>query len=139
MEVQEMFQMVNAMVLPGWLVLAVFPRRSWRNTVIYSLAIVLALIYGFYIITGLPSFDLSAFSTLYSVKQLFTMDQVVLAGWVHYLVFDLLVGNWVVNQSVRHRIKHYWIIPCLLFCFMFGPLGYLLFTLIRVLKTKSFA
>ena len=139
MGVDEMFRIVNTMVLPGWLILVFFPGKDWRSPVIYAVVLLMALIYGYYVVTGLSSFDPSAFSTLQGVKQLFTQDQAILAGWIHYLAFDLLIGNWIVNQSVRHAIKHYLVIPCLFFCFMFGPLGYLLFMLIKIIKAKRLA
>ncbi|TRX61431.1 DUF4281 domain-containing protein [Fulvivirga sp. M361] len=139
MDTNQVFQIVNTAVLPGWIILAVFPGKRWRNITIYTLALFMALVYGFYVITGFSDFNPSAFSTLAGVKHLFTLDQAVLAGWIHYLTFDLLIGNWIVNQSIRHKIKHYWVIPCLFFCFMFGPLGYLFFSLVRVFKTRSLA
>ena len=136
MTVDQVFTLVNTAVLPGWLILIVFPKWRLRNGIIYSLTLALAVLYGAYVVSGLSTFDPAAFSTLAGVKQLFTVDQAVLAGWIHYLAFDLLIGNWVVNQSIKHGIKHYFIIPCLFFCFMFGPIGYLLFQVIKILKTK---
>lgn len=139
MEASVVFKLVNAIVLPAWLILIFFPGKSWRNPVIYGFAIALALVYTIYVIKGLGNFDMESFSTLANVKALFTTDEAVLAGWVHYLVFDLLVGNWLVNQARKHQINHLLIIPCLLFCFMFGPVGYLLYSVIKVSKTKSLA
>jgi hypothetical protein len=123
-------------VLPAWLILIFFPRKSWRNPVIYSFAMGMAIVYAYYVIMGLGDLDMQSFSTLEGVKSLFTTDVAILTGWVHYLVFDLLVGNWVLNNSQKHKINHYLIIPCLLLCFMFGPVGYLLFTLIKIIKIK---
>ncbi len=139
MNASEVFQIVNTVILPAWIVLILAPKKKWRNPLIYGFAAILAGIYAFYVITGLGNFDQAAFSSLEGVKILFTKDEAILAGWVHYLIFDLLVGNWIVNQSIENGIKHYLTIPCLLLCFMFGPVGYLLFTFIKISKSRTLA
>ena len=77
------------------------------------------------------------FGSLESVKVLFTVDNAVLAGWVHYLAFDLLVGMWILDQNKELKINHLLIVPCLLGTFMFGPVGFLLFLLIKSLVVKT--
>lgn len=125
------FQIVNTLVLPAWLILIFFPGKSWRKPAVHGIALVMSIVYVIYVIKGLGNLDLQSFNELEGVKAMFTSDEAVVTGWVHYLVFDLLVGNWIVNQSRRLKINHYFIIPCLFFCFMFGPAGYLLFWLVK--------
>jgi len=55
----------------------------------------------------------------------------LLAGWVHYLAFDLFVGSWEARDALSHRIPHLAVIPCLLLTFLFGPAGLLLYLLLR--------
>jgi hypothetical protein len=62
---------------------------------------------------------------------LFANRWLLLAGWVHYLVFDLLVGRWEVLDARDRQISHAVVIPCLLLTFMFGPAGWLLYVGIR--------
>ena len=131
------FQIVNTLVLPAWLILIFLPRKSWRKPVIYVLSMVMAALYIFYVIIGLGDMDMQSFNSLAGVKNMFTSDMAVLTGWIHYLVFDLLIGSWIVDQSKKNRISHLLIIPCLLLCFMFGPAGYLLYKLIQLVKLKK--
>ncbi|MEM7548686.1 MAG: ABA4-like family protein [Bacteroidota bacterium] len=133
----EIFRLVNTIILPAWLILVFFPKKKWRNPVIYTFAALMSGLYSFHVVTGLSNFNPEVFNSLQGIMDLFTQEEAVLAGWIHYLVFDLLVGNWIVNQSIKHGIKHYLVIPCLFFCFMFGPLGYLLFFVIKTIKTKN--
>ena len=77
------------------------------------------------------------FGSLESVMDLFTEEKAVLAGWVHYLVFDLLVGMWMVNQNRDLGIHQILMAPCLLGTFMLGPVGFLLFMIIRSLILKK--
>jgi hypothetical protein len=71
------------------------------------------------------------FSSLADVAALFTVPGLLLAGWVHYLAFDLWVGRWEVD-ALAAQLHVGWVlrllvIPCLVLTFMFGPIGLLLF------------
>ena len=50
-----------------------------------------------------------------------------LAGWVHYLAFDLFVGLWIAARADAMRLSLVVQAPILTATFMFGPLGLLLF------------
>ena len=65
---------------------------------------------------------------------LFTSPEIALAGWVHYLAFDLLVGAWEVRTARREAIPHLLVLPCLVLTFLFGPAGFLLFLGIRAAR-----
>lgn len=133
MPAATIFQFVNTLVLPFWLLLIIYPGWKHRNISIYLAVAFLACIYAYYIITG-PPMDLNAFTSLNGVMSLFTVPEAVLVGWIHYLAFDLLAGNWMANQAKEFGIKQVFIIPCLIFTFMLGPVGYLLFSLLKVSK-----
>jgi len=79
-----------------------------------------------------------SFSSLAGVMQLFTNPWTVLAGWLHYLAFDLFVGAWEVRDAEKHGVPHLLVIPCLFFTFMLGPIGYLMYVAIRgVVKLRG--
>jgi thiosulfate reductase cytochrome b subunit len=75
------------------------------------------------------------FGSLDEIEKLFSVRGLLLAGWVHYLAFDLWVGRWQVDFVERvaddGRLPSWLIrvfaIPCLLLTFIFGPIGLLLF------------
>lgn len=67
----------------------------------------------------------AGFSSLSAVSQLFESPWMLLAGWVHYLAFDLFAGSWIARDSRERGIAHPWIPPCLLLTFLFGPAGWL--------------
>lgn len=71
------------------------------------------------------------FGSLQAVMQLFTVEDAVLGGWLHYLAFDLLVGMWMLNENNTLKIHPMIMAPCLLGTFMMGPIGFLLFMGIR--------
>jgi hypothetical protein len=76
------------------------------------------------------------FQTLAGVSALFSSPWVLLAGWIHYLAFDLLVGVWEVRDSRSRGIPHLLVVPCLALTFMFGPAGWLLYQGVRSYKIK---
>lgn len=134
------FSIANALVLPMWLLMLIAPKWKVTNFLTGNklIPIALSLIYVFYVLTGLFQTGMPDFGSLDSVMQLFTDEKAVLAGWIHYLAFDLLVGMWMLQENKKLGINHLLMAPCLLGAFMFGPLGFLLFMIIKsTKKTQS--
>ena len=77
------------------------------------------------------------FGSLSDVALLFQNQDLLLAGWIHYLAFDLFIGCWEVRDAIRHDISIVFIIPALLLTFMFGPVGLLAYLLIRFVRIRS--
>jgi hypothetical protein len=71
------------------------------------------------------------FSSLTGVAELFRDPWILLAGWVHYLAFDLLIGVWEVRDAASRDVPHWRVAPCLLVTFLFGPAGWLLYLAVR--------
>ncbi|WP_337041737.1 ABA4-like family protein [Emticicia sp. 17c] len=133
MNLNAVFSIVNALVLPQWLLMIFAPHWQWTRKLAntYLIPIILAITYAFYILVSLHELDFMAFSTLAGIKQLFTVEQSVLVGWIHYLCFDLVAGTWIFNDSLAKGINRWLVGVCLLFCFMLGPIGFLLYYIIR--------
>jgi len=104
----------------------------------YLIPVSLAIIYVLYLFRGGPV-DFNSFGSLSGVKTLFSTggDGVMLAGWVHYLAFDLVAGTVIVRDSQEKGISHWFIVIPLFCCFMLGPVGWLLYWLIRVGRTRT--
>ncbi|MBC7872549.1 MAG: DUF4281 domain-containing protein [Ferruginibacter sp.] len=133
------FSICNVIAMVGWVILIVLP--MWQTSdkfIIGVIAALFAIIYTYYIATNIAAIDMKSFSSLKGVTALFTNPLAVLLGWVHYLAFDLLVGTWIKNNSRKYGIPHWLIIPCLLLTFLFGPVGLLLYLLVRFIKTRNY-
>ena len=120
------------LVLPGWLLLIFLPRWKWSARVIAGVLIplLLALIYLYLIVTHFRGSE-GNFNSLAEVLKLFQNPYNLLAGWVHYLAFDLFIGSWEVRDSRRLGIHHLLVVPCLVLTFLFGPVGLLLYFALR--------
>ena len=77
------------------------------------------------------------FGSLGEVMALFTMPEIALAGWIHYLAFDLFVGAWEVRTARREGIAFLLVLPCLVLTFLFGPAGFLVFTVLRAARATQ--
>ncbi|RZK46668.1 MAG: DUF4281 domain-containing protein [Hymenobacter sp.] len=67
------------------------------------------------------------FNSLAQVAVLFRSPWALLAGWVHYLCFDLGVGAWQVRDAQRRQVPHWAVVPALGLTFLLGPVGLLLY------------
>ncbi len=140
MSPSTVFQLANTLVLPQWLLMVVAPRWVVTQWLVksYLIPVCLAVFYVVYLFAGGPV-DFGAFNSLAGVKGLFANggDGVMLAGWIHYLAFDLVAGSFVLRDSQEKNIHHLLIVVPLFFCFMLGPVGLLLYWLIRLVRTRQ--
>lgn len=132
------FQLCNNAALVSWMLLIFFPKKKWVLITIPSVVVsLLCLLYSYLLLSSFSISDVQRFSSLVGVTELFKSPAAVLAGWVHYLAFDLLVGLYIVTNATKHSISHWLCIPCLLFTFLAGPVGLLMFFILKVSKTKT--
>jgi hypothetical protein len=131
----QTFSAANALALAAWIALAVAPRRT---AVVTTLAVpaLLAVLYVALIAAFWGATD-GGFSTLDAVARLFANRWLLLAGWVHYLCFDLLVGGWEVRDAQARGVPHVLVLPCLALTFLFGPAGWLLYKGLSSVQSRS--
>lgn len=134
---EQVFSLCSKLVLPGWLLLLILPRWKHTEHIITGVIVtVLAVFYCYFIFTNLHPSDFKNFNSLAGVMALFAKDEAVLAGWIHYLAFDLMTGLFIVKNAQKHGVNHWLLIPCLVLTFMLGPCGLLLYFIIRMAVTK---
>ena len=137
----KLFSLASAGALIGWMMLALAPlHRDWAIT---GARIVAALLCGLYftlLVTGLigghgppPG---ASFNTLAGVRILLSSPEALLAGWVHYLAFDLFTGSWEVADAPKARVPHWLLLPCLALTFVAGPVGLLLYLIAKAVRRR---
>jgi hypothetical protein len=138
MSPQQLFSILNLVALISWILLAIFPRRRLVVDVIAGRAvpIVFAVVYAA-ILVGVWGRTEGGFSSLADVAALFSNPWALLAGWVHYLAFDLLTGVWEVRDATSKGVPHWLVVPCLALTFMFGPAGWLGYMIVRTVKSEA--
>jgi len=132
------FQIVNFGVIPFWILLVILPHWGLTQILVHSIAIplLLGVAYAWFLTQGL-GIEGGSFSSLEGVMVFFSAPAAVLAGWIHYLVFDLFIGAWQVRDAKRRGINHWFVIPCLFFTLMAGPIGLLLYLVVRLALSKG--
>jgi hypothetical protein len=134
------FQAVNLLALAGWVALAFsWVAPAWAERIAgLALPALLSVAYTG-LVLGYWSRAEGGFGSLPEVMALFTTPEVALAGWIHYLAFDLFVGAWEVRTAKAERIAFPLVLPCLALTFLFGPAGFLAFTLLRAARRAAAA
>ena len=137
MDLERIFSLASAIAVSGWLFLVVAPRKPFTQVIAGVIApLILAAIYLALIFSNIQGAE-GGFGSLADVATLFQKRELLLAGWIHYLAFDLFIGAWETRDAARNQIPHLVVIPCLVMTFMLGPIGLLFYFAIRTAKTKG--
>ena len=141
MSLEAIFSAANTLTMAGWLALTVAPRARLANWHVAGLAlpVLLSAAYAILLAVHAPGAE-GGFSSLASVASLFRTDGVLLAGWLHYLAFDLFVGAWICRRGAAEGINPWLLRLCLPPTFLAGPVGLLIFLGLRLsLARKTYA
>lgn len=132
MTADTLFQLANPLALLGWLALLVSPLapRAAQAVAAAAIPLLLSLTYAGLVLAFWWEAP-GGFGSLPELQALFTHPHIALAGWLHYLAFDLFLGAWEVRTARAEGIPHWAVIPCLILTFLFGPAGLLAFAILR--------
>ena len=133
---EQYFTYANNFAMTGWaaLIAAMFIKSSRKAVMTYASLVapgLLAIVYVYLLATAKGASG--GFGSLAGVKSLFSVDQVMLAGWVHYLAFDLFVGAWITRDGLERGVWRPLLIPILITTLMIGPAGLLVYLAVRQL------
>ncbi len=137
-----MFMLVNYAVMPFWLLMLVLPHHKITNILVHSgvvpliYGVVYACYFGIGFVMGGP--EGGSMGSLEGLMIAFTSETAIIAGWVHYLVFDMFVGSWQVRDARRVGIPHVAILIPLILTFVAGPLGLMIYVIMRYFWKQRF-
>lgn len=132
-----LFKLVSAIAAFGWVILIFAPNWKYANLFIINGIVVGLSVFYIYLlfirkdISG-AVYPKGNFTTLEGVTLLFKNPKNLLAGWVHYLAFDLMLGIYIKTEANALGINHFIQIPCFLLTFLLGPVGLLAFIIIQL-------
>lgn len=135
---ERLFEIFSSFVLVGWLALALAPLR--REPAVATARWVAAILCGGYFmmlaagLAGPGPPEGASFDTLAGVRLLLSSPMGLLAGWVHFLAFDLFIGSWQVADAPEANVPHWLVLPCLALTFVAGPVGLLLYLVIKAAR-----
>lgn len=133
-----LFKLANLSVLPGWLLLMFAPKSKLAKVVVHSYLYPF-LLGSLYLYLMFSSFGgEGGMDTLEHLKVSFSRDEILVLGWVHYLVFDLFIGAWMTRDAAKNGILHITIVPSLILTLFAGPIGLLSYLIIRAITLRKF-
>jgi hypothetical protein len=129
------FQYATLLAVAGWVALLATPFLPRLGNAVggYAVPAALSALYVALIFAYWMSAQ-GGFDSLDAVATLFDTRGMLLAGWIHYLAFDLFVGAWIVRRAAEERVPFLLIVPILGATFMFGPAGLLAFLAMRAAR-----
>lgn len=135
-----LFTLINVSVLPAWALLIFLPQWKGTKFVVHSAfyPLLLGVVYIVCFALALSGHGAGgSFNSIEGVRELFSSDVGIIIGWAHYLVFDLFIGAWESRDAQRRGFSHWLLVPCLLLTFMAGPVGLLLYLVLRAAMKKG--
>lgn len=131
------FKVANASVIPAWLLLVLVPKSKLTKAVVHSY-LYPVLLGAFYLYLLVSSFGgEGGMDSLANLKHSFQRDEILVLGWVHYLVFDLFIGAWITRDAQAESIPHISIVASLFLTLFVGPVGLLSYLIIRAAYRKK--
>jgi hypothetical protein len=125
----RLFTIANAAATAGWVLLWFAPRSRVTRGLVHS-GVFSLLLAALYLVILAPLLELDAFrefGSLEGVMKAFQDPWFALAGWVHYLAFDLWIGAWIGRDAQSRYLSRWLVVPCQVLTFMLGPVGLLLY------------
>ena len=128
---EALFKMCNTAALLGWVLLAALPHHRLVPRLVTGalLPLLFAVVYAVVLFGHWKTAGEGGggFGSLEAVGLLFSNRWALLAGWVHYLAFDLFIGSWAVRDAQQSGVPRLVMAPILFATFMLGPVGLLLY------------
>ena len=140
MPLDLLFRIASTTALAGWVALAFAPLQ--RPGAVFAARLLAAVLCGGYVAVLVhalgagPAPDWRAFNSLDGVIGLLRTREAALAGWVHYLAFDLFTGAWEAETAPKARVPHGVLLVCLSLTFLAGPVGLLAFLVAKAVRQR---
>jgi hypothetical protein len=135
---------INIGVLPFWLLIIFFPRSHLCKYLATSIFPIFLLCSAYVFIlyqAFLSSFDFTGNFNLYlglgSISELFRDDLYLLMFWTHFVAVNLFIGGWILKDSNKFGINKIVLAFPLIITYLIGPIGILLYWLVRIFYAKS--
>ena len=138
----RLFDIAGAIAL-SWLLLATslfLPderRRAVATVTGLAIPAALSALYAVLVIAGWGSEPEGGFGSLAAVRALFYDDRLLLAGWLHYLAFDLIIATWLVEAGRRAGVPRLLLLASLPLAFLFAPAGWLAGIILMAIRSRT--
>ena len=140
---ENIYLWTNFGVLPFWFMLIIIPNsritQLFVNSIVLPLILATAYVYVIYqaILLDEPVFDvLKLYLSLDNLYAVFATEIFLLIFWIHFLALNLFLGSWVSRNGIKYNMPRSVITGPLILIYFTGPLGLVLYWLLRVFYAK---
>ncbi len=135
-----LFAATNAIALVAWALLIFGPRGSRTAAIILYFGVgLLCLAYAAMFVAQLDSLVGDGVTGIEGIRALFAKDGGIVLGWTHYLAFDLFIGQWIAKDADHKGFSRIAQAPVLLLTLFAGPIGLLIWLVIRERRARGAA
>ena len=130
-------------ILPFWIMLIIIPNSKvtqfFVNSIILPLILSTTYIYVIYqtVLLDEPISDIIRFYlSLDSLYTVFATESFLLIFWLHFVALNLFLGSWISRDGIKYNMSRSLIFVPLILVYFTGPLGLVLYWIIRVFHAK---
>ena len=141
--IEMLYFWINLGVLPFWFLIIFFPQSRLCKYIATSIFpfFLLTIAYIFVLYKSyLNSYDFLGNFNLYlgidKVSDLLNNESYLLLLWAHFVSINLFVGGWILKDSQKFLINRFLLIIPLVLTYLIGPLGLLIYWIIRIFYAK---
>ena len=141
--IEMIYLWVNVGVIPFWLILLFFPQSKICGIFVTSIfpflvlgSLYIYLLYYFYNSGYEFNENFRLYLGFFDLRDLFENEAFLILFWVHFLAINLFCGSWITRDGQKLFISKYLIFFPLILSYFIGPVGILLYWLIRIIYAK---
>ena len=141
--IETLYMWINIGVLPFWFILIFFPQSHICRFFVTSV-LPIFLLSGAYLFVIYKSlligYDFGGNFNLYlglnELSRLFEDNLYLMIFWTHFIAINLFIGGWIVKDSQKFSVNKILLAFPLLLTYLIGPVGMLLYWIIRIFYAK---
>ena len=140
---ENIYIWTNFGILPFWLMLIIMPNSKvtqfFINSIILPLILSATYVYIIYqtILLDEPIFDIfRLYLSLDNLYTVFATESFLLIFWLHFVALNLFLGSWMSRDGFKYNMSRSLMFVPLILVYFTGPLGLVLYLLIRVFCAK---
>jgi len=135
---------INFGVIPFWLMLIFIPNsgvtKIFVNSIILPVILSSTYIYIIYQLILMEESFFEIFTLYLSLEALYTIfatDNFLLIFWIHFVSINLFLGSWMSRDAIKYNMSRAAVALPLFIIYFTGPLGIVLYWVIRVFYSKK--
>ena len=141
---ENIYLWINVCIVPFWLMLIIIPNSSFTqifvNSIVLPLILATTYVYLLYQAITIDEPILDIFKLFLSLDNLYTVfatESFLIVFWIHFVALNLFLGSWVSRDAVKYNISRGLAFTPLILIYFSGPLGLVLYWLIRIFYAKK--